>query len=42
MKGRSQEIDADRLSEIGEQVHALYSSGPFGRALKTIDLWGHV
>ena len=31
----TQEIDADGLREIGEQVHALYSRGPFGRVLKT-------
>ena len=35
MIGRTQDIDADGLREIGEQVHALYSRGPFGRVSKT-------
>ena len=35
MTSLTQDIDADGLREIGEQVHALYSRGPFGRVLKT-------
>ena len=35
MIGLTQDIDADGLREIGEQVHALYSRGPFCRVLKT-------
>jgi hypothetical protein len=35
MIGLTQDIDVDGLREIGEQVHALYSRGPFGRVLKT-------
>lgn len=35
MIGLTQDMDADGLREIGEQVHALYSRGPFGRFLKT-------
>jgi len=35
MSGLTQDLDADGLREIGEQVHALYSRGPFGRVLKT-------
>ena len=35
MIGLTRDIDADGLREIGEQVHALYSRGPFGRVLKT-------
>ena len=31
----TRDMDADGLREIGEQVHALYSRGPFGRVLKT-------
>ena len=35
MIGLTRDIDADGLREIGEQVHSLYSRGPFGRFLKT-------
>lgn len=35
MTSLTQDIDADGLREIGEQVHMLYSRGPFGRVLKT-------
>jgi len=35
MIGLTQDIDAGGLREIGEQVHALYGRGPFGRVLKT-------
>lgn len=30
MIGLTHDMDADGLREIGEQVHALYSRGPFG------------
>lgn len=34
MIGLTQDLDEEGLREIGEQVHALYSRGPFGRVLK--------
>lgn len=34
MIGLAQDIEAEGPREIGEQVYALYSRGPFGRLLK--------
>lgn len=34
MVGFAQDMDADGLRGIGEQVHALFRRGPFGRVLK--------